>query len=214
MKKGSVAARSKGVRKAKQTERKEPKSGICGVTADVELRNLETELDLEYLHHVLPVSSNSSRANPFTVWIKSETINIFKHGKLVIFGAKSVEIARKRLRQVVRMIQKYDDRCRGVSLAKIRIRNVIFNLRLDLIVNLQKLCQNYQDARYEPEVDLNCVRFKFQEKGWKGHAAVFFNGKVVIQSNCEDGATNISEKIISILEINDKKNKSVLEAGI
>lgn len=187
---------------------------ICAVTADVELRNLETELDLEYLHHVLPISSDFSRTNTFKVWIRREQITIFKHGKLVIFGAKSVEIARKRLRQVVRIIQKYDDRCRGVSLANIRIRNVIFILRVDLIVNLQKLCRNYEDAGYEPEVDFNCVRFKFKEKGWEGNAAVYTNGKVVIRSNCEDGATNISEKMISILENNDKKNKSVLEAGI
>ena len=123
-----------------------------------------------------------------------------------------MEIAKQRLRQVARLIQKHDDRCRSISVSRFKVVYMLSFVQMDLTINLQKLCWNYEDARYDPEVDLNCVRFSFKEKDWSGGAAVFSNGRVQINSRNEEGSKIIEQRMVSRLEQNEEKNKAMRQA--
>lgn len=96
---------------------------------------------------------------------------VFKNGKINCAGSRSIQQARKRLRQYARLVQKLGYE---VALNKVEIVTMAAVHQLSSRLDFSQMCK-YLGAVYEPEI-LNAVMLK---RG-KLHLNCFHTGKVVI----------------------------------
>jgi len=96
---------------------------------------------------------------------------VFKNGKVNCSGSKSVQQAKKRLRQYARLIQKLGY---NVMLGKIDLVTMSAVHQLSSRLNFQKMCEDL-GAMYQPEIH-NAAMLKLGNL----HFMCFHTGKVVI----------------------------------
>ena len=97
---------------------------------------------------------------------------LFRNGKLILHGGKSIENARKCVRQYARIIQKL-----GYSVQTPNLKVITITMLADLGVkiNLTNIVDCFDNASYEPEL-FNAALVK--KNGV--HFSVFQSGRVVI----------------------------------
>lgn len=167
---------------------------MAKITNVVLTAELGCNLDLKQVTN----SANFIRYNPKlfsgVIWSHRKiqaTCLLFRNGKMVCTGAKSISIGRKSVRQYGRMIQKlgYD-----VSLKKIRVQTISAVHTLQASIKPESLVE-YLGAVYEPEI-FSAARLR--KEGI--HYSCFHTGKVIITGikSMNDLEEKVSETMLEL----------------
>jgi len=188
------------------------KSLTTRFTAEMSLFGLKTELDLEYLHARLPLSTDfSARGGQLLgIYVNRQWVTVFAVGKLILLNATSIDKARRVLRRAARAVQKCcnesEPSVQLIRPGRVVVRKVTSRLHLGYTVSLKQLADNVEDAFYEPEIDFPCARFSIPMAGGgqnaprdKCECAVFANGKVIFHSNTAEMAACGARLIATML---------------
>ncbi|KAK0721686.1 transcription factor TFIID-domain-containing protein [Lasiosphaeria miniovina] len=156
-----------------------PMPTIQNIVATV---NLECRLDLNLIsQQARNVEYNQKKFHAVIMRIREPrtTTLVFGSGKLVITGAKSVELARLAARKHARLIQKLGF---NTKFKDFKVQNFVGSCGCNFYIRLEGLVAEWGSkgfARYEPELFPGLV-FQIFKTDAKVTCLVFFNGKVVL----------------------------------
>ncbi|MEM5812946.1 MAG: TATA-box-binding protein [Candidatus Aenigmatarchaeota archaeon] len=158
--------------------------------------NLDRPLPLDKLLTVLEASEYEPEQFPGLVYRLREpraASLIFRSGKIICVGARSVPEVKKAIIEIVKKIKKAGVKVDEKKL-KIKIENIVVTVNLGKELNLDELAFSLEASEYEPEQFPGLVYRLFEPKV---AFLLFSSGRVVCA-----GAKSFSDvkKAISILE--------------
>ncbi len=185
-------------RKAKR-KKKYPIVHVENVVASV---SLNKQIPLERLLEILETSEYEPEQFPGLVFRLDKprvASLIFRSGKIICVGARSVKEAKEAIREVVRRVKKVGIRVNEKKL-KVKIENIVAAIELGYELNLDALAFALENSEYEPEQFPGLV-YRIEDPPVA--FLLFSSGRVICA-----GSRSIAEmkRAISILE---KRLKSV-----
>ena len=177
---------------------KTPKMHIENVVAST---NINKTIPLEKLLGVLESSEYEPEQFPGLVFRLDEpkvASLIFRSGKIICVGARSIAEAKRALREIVRRIKKVGIRV-DENKVRVKIENIVVAIDLEKELNLDALAFNLESSEYEPEQFPGLV-YRLLEP--KVAFLLFSSGRVICA-----GAKTLDEvkKAVNILQQNLKK---------
>ncbi|MEM7816932.1 MAG: TATA-box-binding protein [Candidatus Aenigmatarchaeota archaeon] len=158
--------------------------------------NIDKQLPLDKLLTVLEASEYEPEQFPGLVYRLKEpraASLIFRSGKIICVGARSVPEVKKAIMEIVKKIKKAGVRVDEKKL-KIKIENIVVTVNLEKELNLDELAFSLEASEYEPEQFPGLVYRLFEPKV---AFLLFSSGRIVCA-----GAKSFGDvkRAISILE--------------
>ena len=140
-----------------------------------------TKIDLQQqinIDHIARHGCNTyMEYNASEVRIESKMLNatavISDHGKMLCFGGRYREEAKRIARSFARKVQKLGNP--KVEFTKFTVVNIVAIFDLKRVINLEKLAVRNPAISYEPELQPFAV-FSFEKKTW----LLFSTGKIIV----------------------------------
>lgn len=163
---------------------------------------LDQEIDIDLLELELPNHVYKPEQFPgviFKIDRPRATALIFRSGKMVVTGAKSIsqliEAVKKIIRAVDRILAKYGSGIRGKP--RVQVQNIVAGGDLHAYVNLEKAAYYLEDCMYEPEQFPGLIH---RMRNPRVVLLIFSSGKMVItgakeESEVEQAVKQIAEKL-------------------
>jgi transcription initiation factor TFIID TATA-box-binding protein len=163
---------------------------------------LDQEVDIDLLELELPNHVYKPEQFPgviFKIDRPRATALIFRSGKMVVTGTKSVsqliEAVKKIIRAVDRILAKYGSGIRGKP--RVQVQNIVAGGDLHAYVNLEKAAYYLEDCMYEPEQFPGLIH---RMRNPRVVLLIFSSGKMVItgakeESEVEQAVKQIAEKL-------------------
>ena len=162
------------------------------VTNVVVQTDLQASIDLRYLTNRVRDIRYDPGLFSAAIWRHKKiggSCLVFHNGKLNCNGNRSIQHARRRIRQYARLIQKQG--FPAVTIKKIDLITMTAVYQLSSTLNLSKACKFIPGSRYDPDIH-NALMLKRR----KVHYNCFHSGKVVIT-----GIRNIDVIYPTLLEL-------------
>jgi len=163
---------------------------------------LDQEIDIDLLELELPNHVYKPEQFPgviFKIDRPRATALIFRSGKMVVTGTKSIsqliEAVKKIIRAVDRILAKYGPGIRGKP--RVQVQNIVAGGDLHAYVNLEKAAYYLEDCMYEPEQFPGLI---YRMRNPRVVLLIFSSGKMVItgakeESEVEQAVKQIAEKL-------------------
>ncbi|MCC6043257.1 MAG: TATA-box-binding protein [Desulfurococcaceae archaeon] len=163
---------------------------------------LDQEIDIDLLELELPNHVYKPEQFPgviFKIDRPRATALIFRSGKMVVTGAKSIsqliEAVKKIIRAVDRILAKYGSGIRGKP--RVQVQNIVAGGDLHAYVNLEKAAYYLEDCMYEPEQFPGLIH---RMRNPRVVLLIFSSGKMVItgakeESEVEQAVKQVAEKL-------------------
>jgi transcription initiation factor TFIID TATA-box-binding protein len=163
---------------------------------------LDQEIDIDLLELELPNHVYKPEQFPgviFKIDRPRATALIFRSGKMVVTGTKSIsqliEAVKKIIRAVDRILAKYGSGIRGKP--RVQVQNIVAGGDLHAYVNLEKAAYYLEDCMYEPEQFPGLIH---RMRNPRVVLLIFSSGKMVItgakeESEVEQAVKQIAEKL-------------------
>jgi transcription initiation factor TFIID TATA-box-binding protein len=163
---------------------------------------LDQEIDIDLLEIELPNHVYKPEQFPgviFKIDRPRATALIFRSGKMVVTGTKSIsqliEAVKKIIRAVDRILAKYGSGIRGKP--RVQVQNIVAGGDLHAYVNLEKAAYYLEDCMYEPEQFPGLIH---RMRNPRVVLLIFSSGKMVItgakeESEVEQAVKQIAEKL-------------------
>lgn len=127
-----------------------PKMKIENVVAST---NISKTIPLDSLLGILEASEYEPEQFPGLVYRLEEpkvASLIFRSGKIICVGARSVQEAKKALKEIVRRVKKVGLRINEETI-EVKIENIVVSIDLKMELNLDALAFQLEASEYEPE---------------------------------------------------------------
>ncbi|MCD6381593.1 MAG: TATA-box-binding protein [Candidatus Aenigmarchaeota archaeon] len=175
-----------------------PKMHIENVVAST---GINKTIPLEKLLGVLESSEYEPEQFPGLVFRLDEpkvASLIFRSGKIICVGARSISEAKRALREIVRRIKKVGIRV-DENKIRVKIENIVVAIDLEKELNLDSLAFNLESSEYEPEQFPGLV---YRLTSPKVAFLLFSSGRIICA-----GAKTLDEvkKAVTILQKNLRK---------
>jgi transcription initiation factor TFIID TATA-box-binding protein len=163
---------------------------------------LDQEIDIDLLELELPNHVYKPEQFPgviFKIDRPRATALIFRSGKMVVTGTKSIsqliEAVKKIIRAVDRILAKYGSGIRGKP--RVQVQNIVAGGDLHAYVNLEKAAYYLEDCMYEPEQFPGLIH---RMRNPRVVLLIFSSGKMVItgakeESEVEQAVKQTAEKL-------------------
>lgn len=163
---------------------------------------LDQEIDIDLLELELPNHVYKPEQFPgviFKIDRPRATALIFRSGKMVVTGTKSIsqliEAVKKIIRAIDRILAKYGSGIRGKP--RVQVQNIVAGGDLHAYVNLEKAAYYLEDCMYEPEQFPGLIH---RMRNPRVVLLIFSSGKMVItgakeESEVEQAVKQIAEKL-------------------
>ncbi len=163
---------------------------------------LDQEIDIDLLELELPNHVYKPEQFPgviFKIDRPRATALIFRSGKMVVTGTKSIsqliEAVKKIIRAVDRILAKYGSGIRGKP--RVQVQNIVAGGDLHAYVNLERAAYYLEDCMYEPEQFPGLIH---RMRNPRVVLLIFSSGKMVItgakeESEVEQAVKQIAEKL-------------------
>jgi len=163
---------------------------------------LDQEIDIDLLELELPNHVYKPEQFPgviFKIDRPRATALIFRSGKMVVTGTKSIsqliEAVKKIIRAVDRIFAKYGSGIRGKP--RVQVQNIVAGGDLHAYVNLEKAAYYLEDCMYEPEQFPGLIH---RMRNPRVVLLIFSSGKMVItgakeESEVEQAVKQVAEKL-------------------
>jgi len=125
---------------------------------------------------------------------------VFRSGKLIITGARSMEEIKDALKKIIEHLEKIGIKVTGKP--EIEVQNMVASGKLDFNVNLEEMIEKLENVEYEPEQFPGLV---YKIPGIRATFLIFKNGKIVCTGAKSEKEI---EESIKMLE------KKLKEAGV
>ncbi|MFH0949423.1 MAG: TATA-box-binding protein [Candidatus Aenigmatarchaeota archaeon] len=154
------------------------------MTGKIKIENVVSSTDikkiisLDKLLTVLEASEYEPEQFPGLVYRLDEprvATLIFRSGKIICVGARSIAAARIALKKTVRNIKKIGIRINENNI-RVKIENIVVSINLEKDLNLDQLAFQLEDSEYEPEQFPGLV---YRIKEPKVAFLLFSSGKLV-----------------------------------
>jgi len=136
--------------KSKQVLAKNPKIKVENVVASTDIKKI---VSLDKLLTILEASEYEPEQFPGLVYRLDEprvATLIFRSGKIICVGARSITAAKTALKIVVGRIKKVGLRLNENKI-RVKIENIVVSVNLERDLNLDQLAFELEDSEYEPE---------------------------------------------------------------
>lgn len=160
---------------------------------------LDQEIDIDLLEIELPNHVYKPEQFPgviFKIDKPRATALIFRSGKMVVTGTKSIsqliEAVKKIIRAVDRVLAKYGSGIRGKP--RVQVQNIVAGGDLHAYVNLEKAAYYLEDCMYEPEQFPGLIH---RMRNPRVVLLIFSSGKMVITGAKEEGEVEQAVKQVA-----------------
>jgi transcription initiation factor TFIID TATA-box-binding protein len=161
---------------------------------------LEHELDVDHIETTLPEFVYKPEQFPgivFHIDKPRATALIFKSGKMVVTGTKSVAQLVEAVKKILKILSRHGIEIRGRP--RVQVQNIVAGGDLHAYVNLEKAAYYLEDSMYEPEQFPGLI---FRMRDPRVVLLVFSSGKMVItgakeEREVERAVKQIAEKLWS-----------------
>lgn len=163
---------------------------------------LDHPIDIELLEETLPNFVYKPEQFPgiiFRVDRPKATALIFKSGKMVVTGTKSIGQLIEAVKKIIRTLIKHGIRIDGRP--RVQIQNIVAGGDLHAYVNLEKAAYYLEDCMYEPEQFPGLI---YRMRSPRVVLLIFSSGKMVITGAKEEKEVEAAVKQVA---------KTLWEAG-
>ncbi len=175
---------------------RKPESKIENIVATV---ILDQELDLNLIETRIPDVDYNPDTFPGLVYRLREpkvTALIFKSGKMVVTGAKSIQELVRAVKKILRSLRDAGIEIRGRP--QLQIQNIVASANLHVIIDLEKAAWFLERSMYEPEQFPGLI---YRMDDPKVVLLIFSSGKMVItgakrEEDVKRAVENIYRKLL------------------
>ncbi|MEM2025494.1 MAG: TATA-box-binding protein [Desulfurococcaceae archaeon] len=156
---------------------------------------LEHELDIDLLETELPNLVYKPEQFPgviFRLERPRATALIFRSGKMVVTGTKSITQLVEAVKRIIRTLDRYGIRVRGKP--RVQVQNIVAGGDLNSYVNLEKAAYYLEDCMYEPEQFPGLIH---RMRDPRVVLLIFSSGKMVITGAKEEAEVERAVKQIA-----------------